>query len=305
VLLAAACAAAGRLGAERGTVLTAGLSAMAMAGLAGLAFRAGPGGGFDPGVPGVLVSAGCVAVTAGALALTAMPFLLPGTAIVTAGAAAAVVALRSAFDWSSGQAVAVVAVALFLLCHFAPRLTLRVARLRVPQLPHNAEELQQDIDPQPQERVEHNVGAAIAYLDSLSLGFALFYFVAFWFMTREHGWIGWALPLVFAAVILLTSRGQTGILQRVPNVIVGTAGLAILLLQQLATNGAGQRGTVAAILALAALSLLVAAWRPPTTRVLPVWGHICDICEMFAALSLLPLLLQLLHVYSHLRELAS
>ncbi len=306
VLFAAACATGARLSADRGAVLTAGIAAMAMAGLAGLAFRTGPGGGFDPGVPGLLVSAGCVTAVAVALiALRAMPFLLPGTAVVVASAAASAIGLRAAFDWRAGQAVAVVGVALFVLGHFAPRISLRAARLRVPQLPHNAVELQEDTDPEPQERVERRVAAATSYLDALSIGFALSFAVVFWFMTREHGWIGWALPLVLGAAVLLRSRGLTGTLQRVPTVIAAGAGLALLLLQQWTTGGPGQRGVAVALLALTAVALLAAAWRLPSSRLLPVWGHSGDITELLVAMALLPLLLQLLHVYSRLRNMTS
>ncbi|MBC3841035.1 hypothetical protein GXW82_14370 [Streptacidiphilus sp. 4-A2] len=106
-----------------------------------------------------------------------------------------------------GQAVATVAVALFVLGHFGPRLTLRTARLRVPQLPHNAEELQQDIEPEPQARVERRVTAANALLNTLSVSSALVYAVGFWFMAHQSGWIGWVLPAAFAAAVLLRARG--------------------------------------------------------------------------------------------------
>ncbi|MEW2520809.1 type VII secretion integral membrane protein EccD [Actinacidiphila alni] len=306
VVFGAACVAGDRFGADRGTVLTSGLVALAMAALAGLAFRSAPGGGFDPGVPGILTAAGCVAAVGCALvALRAMPLLLPGTATVVAAATAAAVGLRHAFDWRTGQAAAVTAAALFVIGHFGPRLALRVARLRVPQLPHNAEELQEDIDPEPQERVERRVRTSTAFLDTLSLGFALCYGAAFWFLIHEHGWIGWALPLVFAGAILLRSRGLTGALQRVPTVVVGSAGLAALLLQQWSTGGPAQRGVAAALLLLTVLGLLAASWRLPTTRLLPVWGHSGDIAETLTATALLPLLLQLLHVYARLRAWAS
>ncbi|WP_328473508.1 type VII secretion integral membrane protein EccD [Streptomyces sp. NBC_00448] len=306
VLFAAACATGARLAADRAAVVTAGIAAMAMGGLAGLAFRAGPHGGFDPGVPGLLVATGCVTAVAVALvALRAMPFLLPGTAVVVAAAAAAAIGLRAAFDWRAGQAVAVVGVGLFVLGHFAPRLSLRAARLRVPQLPHNAAELQEDVDPEPQERVERRVRAATSYLDALSLGFSLAFAVVFWFMIREHGWIGWALPLVLGAAVLLRARGLAGTLQRVPTVIAGGVGLALLLLQQWTTGGPGERGIAAALLVLTAVALLAGAWRLPSSRLLPVWGHSGDITEMLVAMSLLPLLLQLLHVYSHVRGLTS
>lgn len=124
-------------------------------------------------------------------------------------------------------------------------------------------------------------------------------------MIREHGWIGWALPLVLGAAVLLRARGLAGTLQRVPTVIAGGVGLALLLLQQWTTGGPGERGIAAALLVLTAVALLAGAWRLPSSRLLPVWGHSGDITEMLVAMSLLPLLLQLLHVYSHVRGLTS
>ncbi|WP_435175072.1 type VII secretion integral membrane protein EccD [Actinacidiphila sp. bgisy145] len=306
VVLTAAAVTGARFTADPAAVLTGGIAALAMAALAGLSFRTGPGGGFDPGVPGLLVTAGCVTAVAVALvALRATPFLVPGTAAVVAAATAATLGVRTAFDWRTGQAVAVAGVALFVLGHFAPRITLRAARLRVPQLPHNAAELQEDVEPEPQERVERRVRAATSYLDALSIGFALCFGVVFWFMVHEHGWIGWALPLVFGAAVLLRSRGLTGTLQRVPTVIAAGGGLALLLLQQWTTGGTGHRGVAVALLLLTVVALLAAAWRLPTGRLLPVWGHSGDITEMLVAMALLPLLLQLLHVYARLREMTS
>ena len=58
-------------------------------------------------------------------------------------------------------------------------------------------------------------------------------------------------------------------------------------------------------LLVGAVLLLIGAWRLPTARLLPVWGHSADILELLTALGLLPLLLQLLHVYAHIRALVS
>jgi type VII secretion integral membrane protein EccD len=306
VLLAAGCAAADRFGANAGAVALAGVGALFFGGLSGLTFRQGPHGGFAPGQPGVLVAAAAVAVLAGALlALGPLPLAVPGTALVTALAAAAGAGLMRLAHLHGGQAVAVVAVAFFVLGHFGPRLTLRMARLRVPQLPNNAEELQQDIDPEPQQRVDARVTAANGYLDTLSLSSALTYAVGFWFMVHEAGWIGWVLPAAFAGAVLLRARGLSGILQRVPMVTAGAAGLAMLLLFRAAPHGHASRAAVVVALLAAAVALLTAAWRLPTSRLLPVWGHAGDILETASAIALLPLLLQALHAYAAIRSLAS
>ena len=305
VVLAVGCALAARTAGDTGVVVLTGAGAAAFAGLAGLTFRAGPHGGFAPGQPGMLAAAGCVAATAGALlAVRALPVLLPGTLLLTALAAGAGAGLMRAAHWHGAQAVAVVAVALFVLGHFGPRLALRAARLRVPLLPHNAEELQQEIDPEPLERVERRVTVANAWLDTLSLGSGLVYTAGFWYAAHARGWIGWVLPLVLAGAVLLRARGLTRTLQRVPLVLAGASGLAVLLLVRAAPGGAADRAAVSAVLLLAAAALLLGALRLPTARLLPVWGHTGDLLETFSTIALLPLLLQALHAYSALRSLA-
>jgi type VII secretion integral membrane protein EccD len=309
VVLAVGCALAargtGRGAGDAGVVVLTGVGASAFAGLAGLTFRAGPHGGYAPGQPGVLVAAACVAVVAGALlAVRALPALVPGTLLLTALAGAAGAGLMRAGNWHGAQAVAVVAVALFVLGHFGPRLALRAARLRVPLLPHNAEELQQEIDPEPLERVERRVTIANACLDTLSLGSGLVYAAGFWYSAHARGWIGWVLPLVLAGAVLLRGRGLTRTLQRVPLVLAGAFGLAVLLLVRAAPGGGVDRAAVLAVLLLAAAALLLAALRLPTARLLPVWGHTGDLLETISTVALLPLLLQALHAYSAFRSLA-
>ncbi|MEE1782621.1 type VII secretion integral membrane protein EccD [Streptomyces sp. SP17BM10] len=303
-LLVAACLVGARPDARRGTVLTAAVGAIGLAALSGFTFRGGPDHAFLLRPAEVLMGALATAVVCGVLLIVRpLPFLLPGTALLTAAAAAAAAGLVHAAHWDAAQALAVVAVALFVLGQLGPRLALRLAGVKVPALPHDAEELQQDITPEPQARLERAAGAANDYLDALALASAVLYAAAFWFLVREPGWINWALPLVLAGAVLLRSRGLTGVLQRVSAVLAGTLGLALLLLAH-ASHGTAARILVPAVLLAAALLLLVRAPRL-TDRLLPIWGHTGDILETATVIALLPLVLQALHVYSALRVLAS
>ncbi|WP_329457197.1 type VII secretion integral membrane protein EccD [Streptomyces sp. NBC_01497] len=263
-------------------------------------------GHFALGIHGLLLAAGAVAFLAALLlALRVLPFALPGTFLVCAIAAAVGVAVARLGDESAVQAAGIVGVAMFVLGHFGPRLTLRAARLRVPQLPRTAEELQQGIEPEDEESVTRRVRAASSYLNTLSMSSALIYAVTFAALVHEGGWIGWLLPLVFSAAVLLRARGLGGALQRVPMTAVGAFGLAVVALTRLATVGTTDRAVVMGVFLAAAVLLVVAAWRLPTGRLLPVWGHLGDIAETLTAVALLPLLLQALHVYAFFRQLAS
>jgi type VII secretion integral membrane protein EccD len=306
VVLAAACAAMARLRADRSSVLVAGLGAFAFAGGAGQILRAGPAGGHAFGLIGVLLGAGSVIALAGVLfALQALPLVVPGTALLTAVAAASAAGLTEAFGLRGEQAAAVIAVALFVLGHLAPRLSLRTARLRVPQLPHDAEELQVDIEPETGTQVSLRVPVATACLDTIGVGSALFWAVALWLLTtREHGWAGWLLPLALSLAVLLRARGTNGTLQRVPAVLAGTYGLALVLVMRTAQDGPSGRAVALAVLLAAAVLLLVGAWRLPRARLLPIWGHLGDLLEIITAVSLLPLLLQVLNAYAYFRGLA-
>ncbi|MEU2336362.1 type VII secretion integral membrane protein EccD [Streptomyces sp. NPDC013172] len=291
---------------DRGGVLVAGIGAFGFAALAGAALREGPSGGFAPGPTGVLLAAGYVVALAGALlALGALPLVVPGTVLLTAVAAATGAALAETTGLHGVQAAALVAVGLFVLGHLAPRLALRTARLRVPQLPHDAEELQLDIEPESGETVAHRVAVATACLDAISISSALVWAVALWLLAdREHGWAGWLLPLSLSLAVLLRARGTNGTLQRVPAVLAGAYGLGLVLIVRVAPTGPGGRAAVLAVLLAAALLLLVGAQRLPRARLLPVWGHLGDLLETVTAVALLPLLLQVLDAYGYFRGLA-
>jgi len=197
-----------------------------------------------------------------------------------------------------------VAAVLFVFGHLGPRTALRLARLRVPHLPHDAEELQQDIDPQPEERIRSRVALASALLDALALTSAVVYLAAWWLLLREGGWIGWALPLLFAGAVLLRARDLTGVTQRLATAVSGATGLALVLLVAAAPRGAGWRIAVLVVLLAAACLLALAAERLPTGRLLPIWGHLGDIGEWVTTIAILPLLLQAVHVYAYFRSLA-
>lgn len=289
----------------RAVAALAGTGGLVLAALAGLTFRQGPHGGYAPGLPGVLVAAGCLAVPAAVLlALRALTPLVSGTALLAAAAAAVSCGLSDAFHWHGGQGVGVVAGAFFLLGHFGPRLALRAARLRVPDLPHNAEELQLDLDPESLEDIARRVGLAHTCLDVLSLASALVYAAGFWYLAHNGGWIGWVLPVVLAAAVLLRARGLDRVAQRVPTVLAPAFGLAVLLLVRALPDATGPRLAVLVVPVLAAAALLVAAVRLPAARLLPVWGHLGDLLETATAVALLPLLLQTLHTYSYFRSMA-
>ncbi len=304
LILAAGCVLGRRSGAPGGVVQTAGLAGCAFAGLAGLALPRAADGGYDLGVTALAAAAGGVAVVAAILmGLGALPLTLSGTALTTAALVTIGIILSGWLGLDPVETAGVVAVAMFVIGHFAPNLSLRLAQLRVPHLPHDAEELQDDIEPEPEDRVAQRVIIGTACLNVFSLSSAVAYAVGLWLMASEPGWIGWLLPLVLSSAVILQARDLTGILQRVPQVLAGGFGLLLVPTERFTTGLSGW-ATVLGLLLVAAALLLVGAWKLPRSRLRPLWAHLGDILEMIAAIALLPLLLQMLHVYAFFRSLA-
>ncbi|MCG6495624.1 type VII secretion integral membrane protein EccD [Kitasatospora sp. A2-31] len=305
-VLAVGAAVTARMRAERGAVLLAGIGALAFAALAGLTARTVPDGGHLPDATGVLAGAGAaVALAALLLGVGALPLAVPGTALL-AGVATAAGALAVRADWTSPvRAAALAAVALFVLGHLAPRLALRTARLRVPHLPRDAEELQHDTAPEPGDRLARRVTVATACLDAVAAASALVQAAAVTLLVLlDRSWTGWLLPVALGSAVLLRARGTDGTAQRVPALLLGAYAPALVLGLRAAPAGPAGRTAAAAVLLGAAALLLLAAWRLPRARLLPLWGHLGDLAETATAIALLPLLLQVLGAYGALRALA-
>jgi type VII secretion integral membrane protein EccD len=305
MILGSYCALGPEAGRDRVGMVVAGLGGCAFAAFAGLSVARGPAGVFAPQRMDVLLAAACTAAIASALLASGrLPVAALGTVLVAAGAAAAGAGLATASGWDATRTAAVLAVAMFLIGHTGPRLSLRMARLRVPQLPRTAEELQHDIDPEPEERLTQRVAAADAYLSTLAFSSAAVSMTAFALLVQRPDWIGWVFTTVFSGALLLRARGLTGVWQRIPTAICGTAGVVLVLFSTAMSADGSGRVVVLLVLLAGAVLLLVGARRLPRTRLLPVWGNTADILEICTAMALIPLLLQVLHAYAYLRSLS-
>jgi ESX secretion system protein EccD len=281
-----------------------GVAGCLMAGLAGLTARHGLAAVLALQQPDLLLASICAGAAAGAvLAAGRVPITPFGTVAVTAAAAVAGCWLAQGLHWDAVRATALLAVAMFVLTVPALRVVLRAARLRAPQLPRTADELQEDIEPEPGERLHRRADNAVAYLNSVAISAAIVSGVAFAEMLRLPGWIGLTLTAVLASAVLLRTKGLVGVWQRSCLAVSGTFGL-VLLVAELASRAAPLPRAAALLGLLAAAGLmLTAARRLPGSRLLPIWGHLADLLELWTALALIPLLLQLLHVYVYFRGL--
>jgi type VII secretion integral membrane protein EccD len=302
--LGTAAVIAQRSRADGAIVVVGGCGALVLGSLAGLVSIPASGGDWPGTTELLLASAWVFVLSGGLLALRTLPPLIPATALALAVSTGTVCGLGTVGS-STVQATTLVAGILFILGHLGPRITLRGAGLRVPHLPHDAEQLQQGIDPEVEEDVRRRAAVAILLLDVLALTTAAMSAVAGFLLAPGVGWIHWTLPLVFGAALLLRARGLTGVVQRIATTLGGAAVTAAVGLAVGTRHAAGAWFVELAMLLAATMLLLWTAQRLPGGRLLPVWGHIGDIAEWVCSIALLPLLLQLLHAYSYFRYLTS
>jgi type VII secretion integral membrane protein EccD len=201
-------------------------------------------------------------------------------------------------------ATSTVAVALFLFGSFGPRIAARLARLRVSSLPRTTEELQHDIDPASASVVEARSADANGYLTAVIVASAIVFLVDTTVLARGSDWIDWVLPLTFGLASLLRARSLRSVWQRGATVWSGALAITVVVLGHTISLGPADRIGMLVGMLLVAVALVVGAWRLPKTRMLPIWGHVADIAELWTAIALLPLLLVVLDTYSYFRALA-
>jgi type VII secretion integral membrane protein EccD len=297
------CGMATRVYGDRTAATITGLGACVFAGLAGRAGTPGPGL-LDSRLDGLLAAAFVAAAAAAVLAFAQVPIVVFGTVLTLAGTAELGCWLSLALGWDAPHIAAAIATAMFALTPLAPRLALFAAKLRVVELPHNAQELQQGIDPLPESLVTRRAAAADGYLSVFFLSSAVVSTVAFDLLVGVPGWSSWVFTLVFSAVVLLRARDVGNARQRIALVTAGALGVILLVLEfQAHASAVARAGSMLVLFAVVAL-LLTGARKLPGARLRPIWGRLAEIMEGLLALALLPLLLQVFHTYAYFRALA-
>ncbi|MFI0227194.1 type VII secretion integral membrane protein EccD [Streptomyces lydicus] len=304
VALGAACVVATRLRPDRAIGMITGLVGCLFAALAGATAARGAAGVLAPGRGDVALAGVCVVVAAaGALALRRAPAEVFGSVLAISAAAFTGLGISTVLGLDATRSMGVLAVGAFVTATLGMRIAVRVARLRVPQLPRTAAELQEGIEPEPATRVARRTRIADVCLTSLAVSGAAVFALALWLLSREPGWIGPVLATVLGGAVLLRTRVLVGPWQRIPMAVGGALGPLLVLLSLLESAPPVVRAVLLLVLLAAAGLLLVAARRMPGSRPLPVWGHAGDLLETWTAVALIPLLLQLVHVYAAIRSL--
>lgn len=297
-LLVCAATAARALG-DSPAGLALALTAVPYVGLAGSIVPSGPDG---PVLTGARVLAACVAgAGAAALGLAAVAGAAPvfvsvasfGMLCATGGL---VMMLGGASAAGSATIIAVIAV---LVGAFVPRIAFRLSGLRLPALPTNARELQEDIDPHAGDDVVDKGRIADAYVTALFTAIGAACAVAIEFVVRDPSWQATTFAAVLSTLLLVHGRALGSVWQRLSVIVPGVYGVLRLLLASY-VDEPRPLAMLACLFVLVAV-LIVARWTLPGRRLAPQWGRLADIAESLGALSLLPLALWLLGVFAFMR----
>ncbi|MCA2217459.1 type VII secretion integral membrane protein EccD [Jidongwangia harbinensis] len=253
-------------------------------------------------------SVACVAVVALLLLLqrTVIPGL-PFAPLLVVGVTGLVVIgvllLRTGSAMTMQRTSATAMALVFVVIVLAPRVAVKLSRLRGPQLPKTGEDMSYDIEPVPSDVVQERTGHADTYLTVAMSSAALVLPVLFSFTMQVPGWSGWTLVLVVASAILLRARTFLGLWQRIALVAAGTVGYLMVIMRFSDLWTPGWRYALLGGLLAAVVPLVLAALRPWPRRLLPFWEYSATFFDVTTGLAVLPVLAQVLGTYAWARGL--
>ncbi|AEN12988.1 MULTISPECIES: type VII secretion integral membrane protein EccD [unclassified Streptomyces] len=251
-----------------------------------------------------LLAAGAAAAGGAVLALAvvaAFAALFLGVAVVSVFAALAAVLLITT-DLAPVHAAGILAVLAVVLGAFVPSLAFRMSGMRMPPLPTNAQQLQEGIEPHATSVVAARAILADGWMTSLYGAVGVVGAGCLVTLARERELAEIIMTVALSLLLILHARGLGNIWQRMSLVVPGVAGLLLLVLVAAPAASPGYRLVTAAGLLAATAALAIAAWTVPGRRLVPYWGRAGELLHSALAVSVLPLALWVLGVYSTLRS---
>ncbi|WP_213450487.1 type VII secretion integral membrane protein EccD [Rhizomonospora bruguierae] len=202
-----------------------------------------------------------------------------------------------------GAAAGVVCVAL-LVMPLSALLSVRLARLPMPDLPQNAQELLADKPLPPREHVFATVARADEVFAGMLLGTAVTALAAQAYLVFG-GPSARLLAAIVAVLLLIRSRSLTRPRHRAPLLVSGALGLsfgaaAIVLSQPQSVRPI----LVAAVLLPIALAVVAAGARYSRRRPSPQLARLVDALEFVLAIAVVPVALVVLGLFAYVRSLA-
>ncbi|WP_409468608.1 type VII secretion integral membrane protein EccD [Streptomyces sp. HC307] len=302
LLLAAAATASRAVGdAASGAVL--GSFAPPCLALAGALVAGTPGGRGDEALGAALLAAGAAGAGSAALALSLVGLHTPlfSAWILAALAGASTGALMAFTGLQLAEAALVVASIGAILSPFVPSVAFKLAGMRMPFLPSNPQQLQEDIEPYSSQTVASRTTIASTWMTALYGVIGAVVTVCFAAATTSQSLPVRITETVLSLLLLLHGRAIGNVWQRLAMVLPGAAGLSLLAISAAMTAQPGTRLLLAAAVLATAAALAVVSWFLPGRRLVPHWGRAAEILHSVLAMSLLPLLLWVLGVFGRLR----
>lgn len=246
------------------------------------------------------VGAGAAIIVLAAVAAYAALFLTVGV-VAFFGAVAG--ALILAADLAPHQVAGVVALAAVVLGAFVPSLSFRMAGLRMPPLPTNAQQLQEGIEPHSTSAVAARTALADGWMSSLYGAVGTVCSACLAVLAWDEGLAEIITVIALSLLLVLHGRGLGNAWQRLSLILPGAGAPLMLILVAALTNDPERRPFMVAGLLAVTAGIAIASWTVPGRRLVPYWGRIAEILHTMAAVALLPLVLWVLGTYSFLRGL--
>jgi type VII secretion integral membrane protein EccD len=256
------------------------------------------------GAPHMLAGFGAVAVVAVFSAVVISDGVTTFVGIASAAFVGLIgAAVEYAFHGLPAAGIAATAAAVVMaFSALIPTLSFRLARLPLPTVPRNAEDLRQEA---PVNNASVLLDRTIV-ADRFSTGFvsavSLIAMAAILFLATDGGWAAAATAAATSVSLLLRARVFRGRVQKAWMLVAGFGGLAALAIGS-ATRDSHETAIIMVMLpavVAAIIAIGLASWLP-SNRLTPFWGRAGDILDMLVVISLIPLALAVLDVYSKIR----
>jgi type VII secretion integral membrane protein EccD len=250
------------------------------------------------------VVAALVALAVGLMAVPASAYLFAG-AVLFFGVLALTGVIGSVSPATAPEAAAIGMTLSLVIGVFVPSAAFRLSGLMLPMLPTAADELSQDIEPVAHDMVVDRGTATVGYSIALHIGLGLAQCLLLPMLVVEgYGWSMW-LSVVMAFLLFLRSRHPDGTAQRWA--VLAPASVAVVAnIVHIGAEHTDLNRVLFVFLPVFAVAvlLLLAGQRLPGRRLRPYWGRMVEILELITAIAVIPILLQVLGVYTMMRGLA-
>ncbi|GGW30833.1 type VII secretion integral membrane protein EccD [Streptomyces xantholiticus] len=252
-----------------------------------------------------LLAAGAAGAGGAVLAVSMVALYTPLFTGVTLCALAGMAggALMAFAGFPIEEAALMIAATCAALGAFIPSIAFKLAGMRMPFLPNNPQQLQEDIEPYSGRAVSARTKLANSWMTVLYASTGVVAAVCVLPVLSRPALPEVVTTGVLSMLLLLHGRGLGNVWQRLSMALPGVWGLTLLTLALVAAVRPEQRPAVAGATFAVAAVLAIASWVLPGRRLVPYWGRAAELLHSALAISLLPLVLWVVGLFGGLRGL--